>query len=1046
MALEKRVVEFPFDGGIDQKLALEVAPDGVLSKIVNCDLSQIGKYTKRTGHSLVSSTIIGGGTLGNILAIASRGNQLVAISSDVVSFGSGGGAGSAGDTLYSSSDEYSGAWVPHAKMPRPTLETVVGLSQDENATLDADTAVKDRVAAVVFRKTDTGKVSGGVYASVYDTTSDVLIIDSEPLEVGAPSVAGSVKCLVMGTKFYAFWIKNNAGTTYDEIYYSIFDTASVGSGWSTAASAASEGAHITNFDVCTDGTNIYSATVSHTNTRVTVRRYNAAMTSVDSQILDPVVTCTAISCSTAGGILHIAVREASANLAKLAQTDTATLAAFTFSTVITTGTTISMVQVASLSATEAWVFAWEGGSSTPPTTPALLYWMRVTPTPSTTSGSVRVAQGLKPIGKPFFTSGRLYMAVSGYDPIDEDNYGYALLEFDVTGSTSVTQYAAPLPVAAWANDVSQTGVNQRLLSTGNGCFENGRYWHASLVINRTFDVFVSQSTSLPVSSWQTLTESGIRLMKLDFADNDRWLPAKHGERLVFSGGLPYSFDGQHAHECGFVWRPKILATSVTAGVGVTLPTNATLNYRLVYEFWDTKQARWYSVPSLATDAQVATGASQDGIVLTCRPPCLSAKPRGGSYFMGLCRAVIYRSHSNSPKEWIKVYEEKIEPFRTTNITFTDTQSETSILANERMYTIGGELENYSPPPCRALVEHRDRLFAINTEDNTLWYTKPLSNGRGTEWSRYQKQPLFERGMALGSTESALIIFCRGSIYALQGGGPGVTGMPIDGFSKLYCISDSIGCVAYNAAWSTPMGVVFRSDQGFWLVDNGLSLKYIGAPLEREYQESRTDDPNFPRYFDGETDVVKGAFRIMVLNSSGYARWNYWYDSNRWSIDTFYNLEDSVVSQVCHKGLMHLATTDKVLYSDPSVYTDDSEDYLQSIHSSYFRFGALGGFKRLWRLIVSMESVTGVPNSTLQISYAPTTHSAQTWGGSAWELTNYHKAIRMHIADQKQALFRVLIEEQRTNGYSSGPGFSFYGMSFELGLKHGGAKIRQELSR
>jgi hypothetical protein len=1044
MALEKRVVEFPFDKGMDQKLSLECAPDGVLDQVINCNLAQIGEYSKRTGHSLVSSTIIGGGSLANILAIASRGDQLVAISSDVVSFGSGGGAGSAGDTIYSSSDAYSGAWVPNAKIQRPTVETMMGISQDERDTLDADCAVIGDVAAVVFRKNNGGYIMGGIYASVYDVSSDMTLIDAEPLLVTATvNVLGSVKCLTIGTKMFAFWLYDN-GTGADAVWCSYFDTSSVGSGWSTPALVANDGTDMPNYDVCTDGTYIYIATISQPAfTRLSVYKRSALLASVDSQILDPLVGLVGIACSTIGGQLHMVTREASANLVKFAQTDTATLAAFTLTTVMTTSTTVAHVQIASLSSSEAWVFALEAGVAA--TTPALLYWMRVAPTaPVAASGSLRIVQGLRPSGKPFFTSGRLYMTVSGYDPEGGDNYGYALLEFDVSATGAVTGYSQPLPVAAWANDVSQEGALQRDASTGNGCFVNGAYWHASLVITRTFDTFVSQSTSLPVASWQEQTEDGIRLMKLDFNDEARWLPAKHGERLVFSGGLPYVFDGQHAHECGFIWRPRILDIDLDAGAGTSLPANATLNYRLVYEYYDVKQARWQSVPSLATDAQVATGATQDGVVLLLRPPCLSAKPRGGSYFMGLCRAVVYRSHSNAPREWIKVFEEKVEPFRTTYMTFTDTFSEDDILANERMYTYGGELENYSPPPCRALVEHRDRLFAINTEDNTLWYTKPLINGRGTEWSRYQKQPLFEKGMALGSTESALIVLCRNSIYALQGGGPSVTGLPIDGFSKLYCISDSMGCIAKNAAWSTPVGVVFRSDQGFWLVDNGLSLKYIGAPLERQYKTEVADDDGTLRFFDGEVDPALGVFRIMVTASDGDERWNYWYDSNRWSRDTFH-MEDAIIAQACHKGTMHLSTTDKVLVSDPDVYTDDLEDYFQKIHTSFFRFGALGGFKRVWRTIVTVSG-GNVENSALEVSFDPTNVSNAEFGGSVWDIANEHKAIRVHMADQKRALFRVFLDEVREDGYSSGPGFTFYGLSFELGLKRGGVKLAQEFSR
>ena len=151
---------------------------------------------------------------------------------------------------------------------------------------------------------------------------------------------------------------------------------------------------------------------------------------------------------------------------------------------------------------------------------------------------------------------------------------------------------------------------------------------------------------------------------------------------------------------------------------------------------------------------------------------------------------------------------------------------------DQIYTAGGELENSAAPPCRSIEVHRDRVFAISSYDNNVYYTKPRIAGRGIEWAQLtQLIPITETGLGLASIETCLLIFTNRAVYAIEGYGPSATGQPVQAFGTLQLISNQLGLYELNSCKSTPIGVFFRTSQGWWLVDRTLALSYIGDDID-----------------------------------------------------------------------------------------------------------------------------------------------------------------------------------------------------------------------
>lgn len=1052
MALEKQILEFPFEKGIEQKVAQEVAPDGLIDTIENADLSKVGTYVKRKGYTAMTTATLGpsAGTFGNVLKLASREQQLIAISSNAGGLGSGAGSGSSGDTIFSYSDELVG-WKAHSKIQRPTAVSLYSFSQDSSQMYTADVAKGGDIALIAFRRLSGGKVQGGIYVHIIDISSDTVVTDAYPLQYdGYPvETAGSVKCVCRGNLHYVFWIAAGAGGLSGRtvLWYSVYDRTNHAAGLSAPATIVSYVADdVIEFDITSTVSQMFVAWLT------AAGEVNLKSFTLGSPLV-AVATCAitgagtavkSVACSINTGKAHVVYLATGRITVNMATVDTALMTIDASGAPITGGAEKTMVLVASLAAGEAWVFSWESD-----VTPPVLRWIRVSPVnPVTLSGGERVCINVKPTLRPFFSNSRLYIGVAGYDSAATygTNYGHCLAEIDVAATTAgVAAYTTLMPAAAWANDLAQPWFPPT--SCPNGSSDtSATLYTASGVIFRSFDIFRSVTTTSVAGASQTYIESGFRLMALALFDSKKWQTARHGESILFSGGIPYCFDGLHAHEAGFIWRPRILSWNRNTGVAV-LPLNTTLTYMVTYEYWDSIHRRWQSVPNLQTEAQVPSGTDTASVDLVIRAPTVTAMPRGGSNFFGLIRISIWRSVSSSPDEFKFLGSIDTEPFTTVNYTWNDVQTEATIAGAERLYTYGGELENYCPPPCRSLASHRDRVFAINSETNELWYTKPLINRRGVEWSRYQKIPLFEKGMALASLESALLIFTNKGIYALQGSGPSITGMPPDAFSKLYQVSGEVGCIEVNAAFRTPVGVIFRGRQGLWMVDKAMGLKYIGGSVER-FMSDVTE------MLAGDIDEGKACVRFLVRKTSTYYVLNYWYDTNRWSYDTC--ASDTINASVVHQGTYYqnraavgVGNTLGVWKGSTTSWSDVADFYGMKVRTHWLRFGNMSRVKRVWRVLFP---ILGREQSSLRVRFEKNFSAlfAQTetftWSTDFSASNNSKVQPRVHLAAQKVTALRVTMEEQVEAGNTDSEGLEFMGLSFELGLKHGAVKMRQELSK
>jgi len=442
-------------------------------------------------------------------------------------------------------------------------------------------------------------------------------------------------------------------------------------------------------------------------------------------------------------------------------------------------------------------------------------------------------------------------------------------------------------------------------------------------------------------------------------------------------------------------------------------------------------------------ATVDTDGVNKTINITFRPPSFTAMDK--AYRNQTIRPRILVFMTNPPnfgaEEYFLVATQDFDPRWQTYSTIT-ISTVAGLENSDRPYTFGGELENYTPPPATAIESHRDRMFAFSTYDFRAWYSKPLAYARGVEWVQEQTIPCPQEVVGMASLESALACFTKEQIYVLEGYGPSSTGVPPDAFARLVLLSAEVGLAEPQAFARTPVGVIFRSNQGWWLLDRTLSLKYLGAPAERTMKEL---DAYVTRSVD--VDLKRGVVRFLMSNASEDMRLCYWYDTDRWSTDTLPSGRTFRDAQVIGDNY-YIADTDVCMKLSTSSYEDGQHGlnrvYQMQVVSGWIRFDNLAQVKRVWRILVSLYKVAASGISMLTYRDFDTTTPT---GVSAWAdadlLTGSH-ILRVHQIYQKVRAVKISVQDlQNTNppGPFSGTtaGFELLGFGFELGLKRGAAK-------
>lgn len=296
------------------------------------------------------------------------------------------------------------------------------------------------------------------------------------------------------------------------------------------------------------------------------------------------------------------------------------------------------------------------------------------------------------------------------------------------------------------------------------------------------------------------------------------------------------------------------------------------------------------------------------------------------------------------------------------VTFTDTAADNQILGNSLIYTTGGVVENIGAPSFNALTLFDNRLWGIYAENpNLLGYSKQVIENTPVEMSDlftlYVAPSIASQGSTgdmkcLSPLDDKLIIFKTNALYYINGTGPDNTGAN-NQYSQPIFITSVVGSSNQQSIVFVPDGLMFQSEtaevdgrvvtNGIWLLNRGMGVSYIGAPVEGFTNEGAVQS----------AVSVPGTTQVRFTLSSGITlMYDYYY--NQWGTFVGVPAISSTLFQSLHT---YVDSSGKVFQESPGQYLDGTTPVVMGFTTSWINLAGLQGYQRAYFFYVLGKYIT-----------------------------------------------------------------------------------------
>jgi hypothetical protein len=392
---------------------------------------------------------------------------------------------------------------------------------------------------------------------------------------------------------------------------------------------------------------------------------------------------------------------------------------------------------------------------------------------------------------------------------------------------------------------------------------------------------------------------------------------------------------------------------------------------------------------------------------------------------------------------------------------------TGISGNQPLYTTGGVLDNDAPPASTIIINHQDRIILASAEQpQTLWYSESWSYGLGIAFSEEQTirfnavvgQTVGGPITGFASVDGRLIIFQEDAIWYIDGSGPDATGAG-QPFStpQLVASSTAIGCRDPGSIALIPAGVMFKSNQGYYLLGRQLDLTPIGMPVQ-----------NYNADVVSSSVVLNNNTQVRFLSESGTTLvydWFYqsWGSFSTQGISSILDSSTGLYTFLQNSGL--------VLQEYDGVYSDNNIPFSMEVTTAWIKLENIQGFARIWRAYL-LGIFPGTEEYQIQFSYdyidlvqdtiilnanagMPVSggawgtddatgvwggSSSGYWGGEETEIITYPNRIQWKLYPQRQLCESIKITFQDTGVLDPTQTPALDALSFTCGVRKGGMKF------
>lgn len=363
-----------------------------------------------------------------------------------------------------------------------------------------------------------------------------------------------------------------------------------------------------------------------------------------------------------------------------------------------------------------------------------------------------------------------------------------------------------------------------------------------------------------------------------------------GQTLYIADSIPLQYDGTGIFEVGMLIYPYQMF--LTAGGAGAIPAG-TYDYKSTTAWLNAQGEHERSTVAFA--AQVtAPGANKHAIQLAALN--VTRKPNSRAPTMEVWRTTItppdeapyYLVTGKDPTQLAGAgvaqgyIPNDLGAFvvpATGFFTLTDNYTDAILAVQEQNPENEGVLENLAPPGASIIRATDTRIFlaGIAGEPDRIWYSKQRQNGEIAAFHEQLTVDVPRPGgdvTSIAFLDEVLYVFRETAIYALPGVGFDNFGTG-QNFGPVRTVSLDVGAVSHEAVALTPLGLVFKSSKGWYLLHGNGGVEYIGDKVSD---------------FDAETvfavNVMESQHQIRILTENRMLIWDYRANQwGQWTIET-----------------------------------------------------------------------------------------------------------------------------------------------------------------
>ena len=360
-----------------------------------------------------------------------------------------------------------------------------------------------------------------------------------------------------------------------------------------------------------------------------------------------------------------------------------------------------------------------------------------------------------------------------------------------------------------------------------------------------------------------------------------------------------------------------------------------------------------------------------------------------------------------------------------------------IKSPEFIYTNGGVLPNYQLPNANILTTFKNRIVGVTEENPTaFYYSKSAINGSPVEFAAenfVQVDVDLSPITGLSQLDDKLIVFKKRQIYFLAGDGSNDLGAN-SSFSNPTTIASDVGCVNQNSIVLMPLGLLFKSEKGIYLLDRALQVSYIGKEVE-----------DYNQYDVAKAQLVEKQNQIRFTLKNVNVALVYDYLFNRWTIFEPYGGDSSAIWK---SSFARVDSSGYVYLENQTKYIDDGsvvETYNPTFTTKWLQIKNIQDYQRVYRVIFlgDLKSAHTL-NIKVYYDYDETNFDEYNFDSANISGTEYDDSVyqpMIHLKRQKSDALRFIVTIVADGGTEQC--LELVDMSLQVGVKQGLMKVKAD---